>query len=42
MQGSTPTGEETTKEDAAERVMAYIDGFNLYYGMKAAYGRKYL
>jgi uncharacterized LabA/DUF88 family protein len=25
-----------------ERVIAYIDGFNLYYGMKAAYGRKYL
>ena len=25
-----------------ERVAAYIDGFNLYYGVKAAFGRKYL
>jgi uncharacterized LabA/DUF88 family protein len=25
-----------------EKVVAYIDGFNLYYGMKDAYGRKYL
>lgn len=25
-----------------ERVAAYIDGFNLYHGMKAAFGRKYL
>jgi hypothetical protein len=24
------------------RVAAYVDGFNLYYGMKAKYGRKYL
>lgn len=25
-----------------EKVVAYIDGYNLYYGMKDAYGRKYL
>jgi uncharacterized LabA/DUF88 family protein len=24
------------------RVAAYVDGFNLYYGLKAKYGRKYL
>ena len=29
-------------EDRMERVAAYIDGFNLYYGMKDAFGRKYL
>jgi hypothetical protein len=25
-----------------DRVVAYIDGFNLYFGMKAEHGRKYL
>jgi hypothetical protein len=25
-----------------DRVVAYIDGFNLYFGLKAAHGRKYL
>lgn len=25
-----------------ERVIAYIDGFNLYHGTKSAFGRKYL
>ena len=24
------------------RVVAYVDGFNLYWGMKSRYGRKYL
>ena len=24
------------------RVAAYVDGFNLYYGLKARHGRKYL
>ncbi len=25
-----------------ERVKAYVDGFNLYHGLKARHGRKYL
>lgn len=25
-----------------DRVVAYVDGFNLYFGLKAEYGRKYL
>jgi hypothetical protein len=25
-----------------ERVKAYVDGFNLYHGLKAKHGRKYL
>ncbi len=25
-----------------DRVVAYIDGFNLYFGLKAGHGRKYL
>ncbi len=25
-----------------ERVIAYIDGFNLYYGLRAKYARRYL
>jgi uncharacterized LabA/DUF88 family protein len=29
-------------EGQMERVAAYIDGFNLYYGIKNAFGRKYL
>ena len=24
------------------RVAAYIDGFNLYYGMKSRFGRRYM
>jgi uncharacterized LabA/DUF88 family protein len=27
---------------AVVRVVAYVDGFNLYFGLKARYGRKYL
>jgi len=25
-----------------ERVVAYVDGFNLYFGLKADHGRRYL
>ena len=25
-----------------DRVVAYVDGFNLYHGLKAEYGRQYL
>lgn len=32
----------TRKGPAVVRVTAYVDGFNLYFGLKAKHGRKYL
>ena len=31
----------TRKNTRPQRAMVYIDGYNLYYGMKSAYGRRY-
>src|SRR5216683_3969676 len=34
--------QSTTEGDPVVRVAAYVDGFNLYFGLKAMRGRKYL
>ncbi len=40
---NSPDAETTcTQEGPVERVKAYVDGFNLYHGLKTRHGRKYL